>query len=486
MLTTVLSLIVVLGVLVFIHEAGHFVAAKWAGIYVHRFSLGLGSPIRWLTFRRGETEYSVSWIPLGGYVKMASGEEDIGSSPLEGGRPAAEVPPDRMFESKPLWKRMVVILAGVTMNALFAWFLFTFLAAKNGRQIDPATTVGRVVPELVPAGAEAMKTLRPGAAIVAVNGRRVSSWNEIEQGIIDASERTVRLELADGGSVEIPVHPDALEARLKASQAIQPFRRAVIGEVLPSRPRCARGTREGRHDRGGRWSTGRAMVRSARGPPAGSGEGAQLRGGARCAPSHALDQARCGHDHRPRWEGQTGRADRRGGANQFPIRNPQSSAAVAEGWKSTASASTQIVRTIRGLFSGRISKREVGGPIMIGQLAGESARLGLDSFLAFMALISINLAILNLLPVPILDGGQFVFLLAEGITRRPAAPQAPGTVEHGGDGADRPADGLAFSNDIRRLFGGVELGLRTCSWVGGWLFYRATSDYDENRHRGRA
>ncbi len=137
MLTTVLSLIVVLGVLVFIHEAGHFVAAKWAGIYVHRFSLGLGSPIRWLTFRRGETEYSVSWIPLGGYVKMASGEEDIGSSPLEGGRRRRRCRATGCSKSKPLWKRMVVILAGVTMNALFAWFLFTFLAAKNGRQIDP-------------------------------------------------------------------------------------------------------------------------------------------------------------------------------------------------------------------------------------------------------------------------------------------------------------------------------------------------------------
>ena len=84
-LTTVLSLIVVLGVLVFVHEAGHFIAAKWAGIYVHRFSLGLGAPIQWLTFRRGETEYSISWLPLGGYVKMASREEDVGSSPLEGG-----------------------------------------------------------------------------------------------------------------------------------------------------------------------------------------------------------------------------------------------------------------------------------------------------------------------------------------------------------------------------------------------------------------
>ena len=78
-----------LGVLVFVHEAGHFIAAKWAGIYVHRFSLGLGSPIKWLTFRRGETEYSISWLPLGGYVKMASREEDVGSSALEGGAPEA-------------------------------------------------------------------------------------------------------------------------------------------------------------------------------------------------------------------------------------------------------------------------------------------------------------------------------------------------------------------------------------------------------------
>src|SRR5918996_1662207 len=84
-LITILALIVVLGVLIFIHEAGHFVAAKWAGVCVHRFSLGLGSPIPWLTFRRGETEYSISWLPLGGYVKMASRGEGIGNSALESG-----------------------------------------------------------------------------------------------------------------------------------------------------------------------------------------------------------------------------------------------------------------------------------------------------------------------------------------------------------------------------------------------------------------
>src|ERR671922_2991873 len=97
MLLTLLALVVVLGVLIFVHEAGHFVAAKWAGIYVHRVSLGLGSPIPWLTFRRGETEYSISWLPLGGYVKMASREEDIASSALEGRAPMESVPPDRFF-----------------------------------------------------------------------------------------------------------------------------------------------------------------------------------------------------------------------------------------------------------------------------------------------------------------------------------------------------------------------------------------------------
>ena len=136
MLLTVLSLIVVLGVLVFVHEAGHFLAAKWAGIYVHRFSLGLGPPIPWLTFRRGETGYSISWLPLGGYVKMASNEEDIGSSALEGGAPTAVVPPNRVFEAKPIWQRMVVILAGVTMNALFAWAMFSFSRTRTaGRSI---------------------------------------------------------------------------------------------------------------------------------------------------------------------------------------------------------------------------------------------------------------------------------------------------------------------------------------------------------------
>jgi regulator of sigma E protease len=123
-------LIVTLGVLIFVHELGHFLAAKWAGIRVHRFALGMGNPIPGLSFRRGSTEYAICWLPLGGYVKMASREEAATSSALEGsdpdGRPggAPPVQPDEYFEAKPVWKRMIVILAGVTMNVLFAWTLY--------------------------------------------------------------------------------------------------------------------------------------------------------------------------------------------------------------------------------------------------------------------------------------------------------------------------------------------------------------------------
>jgi regulator of sigma E protease len=128
--------------------------------------------------------------------------------------------------------------------------------------------------------------------------------------------------------------------------------------------------------------------------------------------------------------------------------------ASVAGLRETVKGSTQIVRTVRGLFSGRISRREVGGPILIGQLAGQSVRLGVDVFLEFMALISVNLAVLNLLPVPVLDGGQFLFLLAEAVIRRPLPLKLRERLTAVGLVLIVLLMTLAFSNDIRRLFGG--------------------------------
>ncbi|MGH7508076.1 MAG: RIP metalloprotease RseP [Gemmatimonadales bacterium] len=453
MVLTILALIVVLGVLIFVHEAGHFVAAKWAGIYVHRFSLGLGPPIPWLTFRRGETEYSISWLPLGGYVKMASREEDIGSSALEGGAAATRVPPDRVFEAKPVWVRMVVILAGVTMNALFAWGVFAFLAYKNGRQIDPVTTVGRVVEEMVPPGGEALTRIRPGARIVRVNSDSVASWDEVVSAIVNSPEPEVRIELADGSTVVLPIHPDALEERLKAAQALQPYRTPVVGQVLPDRPAAKAGLQEG--DTivavNGRpvqqWYDLLELLQSS---PGQALEVEVARGGRRLSfEIIPYLESVPGPDGKPRPVGRIGVALGTGSISQ-PLTLGE---AVVEGGRATLRATTQIVRTVRGLFTGRISGSTVGGPILIGQLAGETARLGLDIFLGFMALISINLAILNLLPIPVLDGGQFLFLLAEAVIRRPLPLKLRERLTTIGLVLIVLLMGLAFSNDIRRLFG---------------------------------
>ena len=454
MLLTILALIVVLGVLIFVHEAGHFVAAKLAGIYVHRFSLGLGPPVPWLTFRRGETEYSISWLPLGGYVKMASREEDIGSSALEGGAPAVQVPPDRVFEAKPVLVRMVVILAGVAMNALFAWAVFAFLAYKNGRQIDPVTTVGRVVAEAAPPEAVALNQIRPGTGILRINGDTVQSWDEIVSAMVNTNQPEVRLDLSNGSTVVLPIHPDALEQRLKAAQALQPFRTPVVGQVLPDKPAARAGIEEG--DTivavNGRpvqqWYDLLELLQASAGEPL---KVEVARSGRRLAfdVTPYLDSMP-GPDGKPRPVGRIGVAVGTGFISE-PL---TLGSAVVEGWSATIRSSTQIVRTVRGLFTGRISGNTVGGPILIGQLAGESARLGLDTFLGFMALISINLAILNLLPIPVLDGGQFLFLLAEAVFRRPLPMKLRERLTTVGLVLIILLMGLAFSNDIRRLIGG--------------------------------
>jgi regulator of sigma E protease len=452
-LFTVAVLIVVLGVLIFVHELGHFLAAKWAGIRVHRFALGMGNPVPGLAFRRGQTEYAICWLPLGGYVKMATREEEASSSALEGGRVEEPVPDEEMFEAKPVWKRMIVILAGVTMNVVFAYVVFTWLAAKNGEQLEPTTTVGLVITDSLPPGAESLKELRPGDRIVMVGGDTVRSWNDIESGIAAASGDSVALVLADGRTLSLGIHQAALADRLRASLALQPFRPAVLGTVIAGRPA----------DRAGL----KAMdtVLAINGEPVPQWYDLVTRVRASAGQLLTFEVAR-GARHlevslTPEPENET---IRRGvtetvgkiGAGPFiqvTIRPYSVGAAFGAGARATLAASTQIVRTVQGLISARISSREVGGPILIGQMAAQSARLGLDTFLSFMALVSVNLAVLNLLPIPVLDGGQFLFLAAEGVLRRPLSLRLRERLTLVGLFLIVCLMVLAFSNDIRRLLG---------------------------------
>lgn len=454
-LFTVAVLLVVLGVLIFVHELGHFLAAKWAGIRVHRFALGMGNPVPGLKVTRGNTEYAICWLPLGGYVKMASREEEATSSALEGsGAPAGAEPvrADEFFESKPVWKRMIVILAGVTLNVLFAWVAFTYLAAKNGEQIEPTTVIGRVTLDSLPPGAEALAQLAPGDRIVRINGAEVLSWNDIESGLSTSQGDTLTLELADGRAIALPIHHAALGDRVRATLALQPYRPAVIGQVLPGRPAERVGILAGdtilsvNGDTVPQWYDLVERVRASAGTPLVLRVQRDSVRIITVTPEAEPEPAPGGGSITV---GKVGA----GPAISVVSRPYPGLRALGAGFRATLAASTQIVRTVQGLVSARISSREVGGPILIGQMAAQTARLGFDVFLSFMALVSVNLAVLNLLPIPILDGGQFIFLLAEGVTRRPVPERIRNGLMLVGMVLIVMLMVLAFSNDIRRLIG---------------------------------
>ncbi len=450
---TLLAFLVTIGVLVFIHELGHFLAAKWAGIHVHRFSLGLGSPVPWLTTRRGETEYCVSWIPLGGYVKMATREEGADPGALEGATPETPVAPDAYYEAKPVWKRMVVILAGVTMNALFAWLAFSGLAWRNGITINPETRLGVIAGDSLPEPARAILDIPPGTRITAVNGVPVDSWNGVQDLTQSAPGDSLVYQLEGLPALALPVHHDDLDTRLRLSMMLQPWLAPVVGGVADGYPGAAAGLQAGDTivavdgQPVVQWYDMADRIEAAADRPLTFLVG-RPGGRVELTVTPRAEIVTVGRERRT-----IGRVGVEAG---FPLLNEplDLGGALRHGLALTGAASTQIVRTVRGMVTGRVSTREVGGPILIGQLAGQAARGGWEPFLAFMALISVNLAILNLLPIPVLDGGQFLFLVAEGLRRQPLSLGLRLQLTRVGVALLLMLMVLVFWNDISRLVAG--------------------------------
>lgn len=451
-LLTILAFVVMLGILIFVHELGHFLAAKAAGIHVHRFSLGIGNPIPWLTTTYKGTEYSISWLPLGGYVKMASREEESAMSALEGGAANAAIPEDQMYEAKPIWARMIVILAGVTMNVLFAWFVFTGLLVRNGESVTPITVVGAVAVDKLPAGAEGLATLVAGDTITAVNGAPVESWQGIGRAILEAPGASVRLDVAHRDPIVLAIPAEQGDLRRQAFQALQPWLIPVVGVVVQGRPAAVAGI-----------LPGDTIVAVDSAAVAQWGDVLDAVG-RNAGEEVAIDVRRQGERRRfvlPTFtvKGDTlpdGRARAQIGiALQPPVRRmPIAFAqAVIQGLEDTRMWALQIGGTVRGLVAGRVSSRDLGGPILIGQMAGEAARAGLDAFLGLMAVLSVNLAVLNLLPIPVLDGGQFLFLAGEAVLRRPLSRKVREILTMIGLVLILALMLLAFGNDIRRLLG---------------------------------
>ncbi len=453
LLYTIAILLVVLGVLVFIHELGHYMAAKAFGVWVHRFAVGMGPPVKRLSFRRGETEWAVAWLPLGGYVKMASREEEPASSVLEGGAENAVVPPDRVFEAKPVWQRMIIILAGVTLNLVFAWLVFCGLAFKNGQSTDPTTTVGSVATEVLPAQAAALADLATGTRIETVNGKPIASWGDVTREINNGAGDTISFTFDRHPPVKVALHRDQLVERGQLSVALRPMHPAVIGLVGADTPARRAGVEVGDSlvSIDGQpvhyWSDAVDVIESHAEQPIAL---TVMRDGA----SRELEVTPRA-EHAVPGDTTTPVVGRIGVAQKLPlVHRPYSIVgAIGAGSEATWVAAGTILRTVRGLLTRRIASSEVGGPILIGQLAADSARAGLDVLLGFMALISVNLAVVNLLPIPVLDGGAFLMLLAEAVIRRPIPVRLREAVQVIGLVLIVLLMVLAFSNDIGRMLG---------------------------------
>lgn len=457
MLITILATAVVLGVLIFVHELGHFLTAKWADIEVPRFSIGFGPKI--IGFRRGETEYVISLLPLGGYVKMAGMEEMEG---IEGGADPARPAPapgstpsrgPRDFESKSLPARMMVISAGVLMNLLFALVAFSVTAMIWGVPSNPEPIVGGVAEELLPPGAEALASLPAGTRITSIGGRTINDFSDLrlQMSAAPTGPLEIGIEGAEPLVVQVP-QVDSMRAMLAA--AIEPVFNveARLSRIVDDEPAAAAGLEPG------------DVVIEAAGRPISTWQAFVAAIEAR--PDQAVPLVVLRDDERvsltvvPRADTLTsgavfGRIGVGGPSAQLAAPREQQGplAAIAFGAGETWRWVRLTVEFLGGMFSGRHSARDIGGPIMIGQLSGEVARAGAEAFINFMALLSVNLAVLNLLPIPVLDGGHLVFLLIEGVRGRALSLQQRMRLTQVGMVLILALMVFAIGNDVLRVLG---------------------------------
>jgi regulator of sigma E protease len=445
---TILATLVALSVLILIHEFGHFFAAKSVGIAAPRFSLGLGPRVA--GFYWGETEFVISAIPLGGYVKMAGMEDDEAMEALEGGAQAPPVDPSRTFDAKPLWARAWVISAGVIMNLLFALLANIVLAGAQGEQyiaetrLAPITTIG--------GSAAQASTVPLGARVTTVAGRPVASYDEIMAALQSAPAGPVALGLEGRPAVTLSL-PAAGPSRDTLLSVLRPLSEPVIGALVPDDPAADAGLRP--DDRivsvGGQavatWPEVVQRVRASPGKPLAlvverDGQRRNVTLTPRAASEGGATVGKIGASERPTL------AYRRLGLGQ----------ALAYGTQQTVGMVSLLLTTLRDLFTGALSPRNLGGLLAIGEASGESAEQGPATYLLFLAFLSVNLAVLNLLPIPILDGGHLMFLAFEAVRGRPLSLEARIRLSHVGliivVGLMLWANGNDVVRLVERYFGG--------------------------------
>ena len=400
--------ILVLGILVFVHELGHFMMARRIGVRVLTFSLGFGPKL--FSFRRGDTEYCVSAIPLGGYVKMA------GENPKHGRTSASDE-----FLSKSKWQRFQVLVMGPVMNLALALVVMAFVLYHNGANV-PAFAREPVIVGSVDADSPAAKAgIQPGDHITEVASVRVDAWEDFGLETVTKANRPITLTIVrQGKTIEQEIVPVGRGKYEEGVTGIKPVVRPQVVGVQPGEPAQESGLRAGDVILS---VDGQKPVVTWTGPASksprtnvteviGASEGKPLTfqvlrdGQPReivVTPRRTNDLVRIGAQINPL---------------EVHVVQPSLPGAFKLSAERNWKTSKLIMRTLGGLFTGDTRVKQLMGPVAIAGLSGEAAQAGWIQLFILVTMLSLNLGLLNLMPVPVLDGGHITILALEGLSRR--------------------------------------------------------------------
>ncbi len=441
-----------LGLLIVVHEAGHFAVARWCGVKVLRFSIGFGKPILSLRFGQDKTELALAAFPLGGYVKMLDERE--------GEVEASELP--RAFNRQSVWKRFAIVLAGPVANFMLAIFMYWVLFVHGVE--EPRPIVGKPTAQSIAERAG----FQEGELVGSIDGQVIVSWQELRW-------KLLQLAMSSGGATleainkrqEISfrkldfssLNTSDLEGDILQQMGFRFYRPqlpAVIGKVTQGGVADLAGLREGDRILAidgapiADWTEVVAIIREAPGRP--------LRLDAdRQGKPVSLSVTPAEFDDRGKRIGRIGIGVREAAVNGSDLMTivkygPVESLGKAAGqtWETSIFSLTMLGRMI----AGDVSWKNLSGPVTIADYAGQSAKLGLAYYIKFLALISISLGVLNLLPIPLLDGGHLMYYIVEIIKGGPVSERVMEIGQQIGLALLAMLMAFAFYNDINRLVSG--------------------------------
>ncbi|MBI5048708.1 MAG: RIP metalloprotease RseP [Deltaproteobacteria bacterium] len=454
-MTTVISFLVVLGILVFIHELGHFIIAKLSGVGVLKFSLGFGPKI--IGVKRGETEYLISLLPLGGYVKMVGESTGEEVSPTDN---------ERSFAKKPLSKKAAIVAAGPIMNLTLAFSLLPLIyliGIQVPAYLDKEPIVGYVV-----MGENADKAgLKKGDVIESIDGTYIKNWEELNTAIISNPNKALKLIVKNNGRVQdITFTPEASSQTGGGVSGFFPPMSPTVGGLIQGLPAEKAGLKIGdtilsvdgvKIDH---WIELQQAIQSQK-QEAGSqkqeARGQKPETEKKEAAEERLFQVKRGNEIfelriKSQWnENIKGYAIGVSPFQDTVTRRYGPAGAVVEGVKKMGELTIMTFVIIKKLFVGEISIKTLGGPLMIAQVAGQAAESGLTALLSLMAFLSLQLGILNLLPIPVLDGGFLIFFGIEALRGKPLSERIMTMTQNIGIGLLVLLMLFVTYNDVMRL-----------------------------------